>query len=690
MIRFVFFICGSCLPGILFSQDTTGTKKNADSSLEQVVVTAFQSHQQWKAVPAAVAIITSKDLARYGNISMVPVFNTIPGVRMEERSPASYRLSLRGSLLRSPFGVRNVKIYLNDIPLTDGGGNTYLNLIDMNQLTGAEVLKGPAASVYGAETGGVVLLRSDLAFAAQKQNSFNAGTGGGSYGLFTEQTGWQYNGKTFASSFQQNHQQADGYREQSAMRKDVLKWQARQQIGSQQFQYLLFYTDLYYQTPGGITLAQMQSNPKLSRQPGGGFPGAIQQQAAIYNKTIFGAVHHETDFGKFFTLKSFVTANHTDFKNPFITDYEIRSESNAGSGTNLVFHTASAHTNFQWMNGAEWLYNQSRITDYGNRSGVIDTIQLSDNVFANQWFAFSQAQLTVNERWNFTAGISYNNQSYRYKRLTDINSAYANKNIQSVLTPRLAILYRITNNVSAYALAAKGFSPPSLAELRPSDGLYHGDLNAEYGWNYEAGLKGVLLDSRIEFDLAAYYFALKNAIVSRTNAAGAQYFVNAGGTIQKGVEGLIRYQLMKQPAGFISGCKLWSSYSFQPYKFDSYQQTGIDYSGNALTGVPKNIWVTGIDLETRKGIYFNGSINSTSSIPLTDANDAFANAYQLVQLSWGYRCKQAKNTMHIYMGIDNLLNQVYSLGNDINAAGKRYYNPAAGRNFFAGIRYRIN
>jgi iron complex outermembrane receptor protein len=46
---------------------------------------------------------------------------------MEERSPGSYRLNIRGSSLRSPFGVRNVKIYYNNIPFTDPGGNTYLN-----------------------------------------------------------------------------------------------------------------------------------------------------------------------------------------------------------------------------------------------------------------------------------------------------------------------------------------------------------------------------------------------------------------------------------------------------------------------------------------------------------------------------------------------------------------------------------
>ena len=682
------FFLGFFLVGHLFSQDST--RLRADSSLGDILVTAFQSHQQWKTVPAAVAPISSHDLERYSNASMLPAFNIIPGARMEERSPNSYRLSLRGSLLRSPFGIRNVKVYWNDIPLTDGGGNTYLNLVDMAEITSAEILKGPVASVYGVGTGGALLLRTDLPFSAKPQNNYTVGTSGGSYGLFSEQAGWEYRQKQLSTSLQQIHQQSDGYRQETASRKDIIKWQLNHQWKSQQLQVLVFYTDLFYQTPGGITLAQMQLNPKLARLASGSIPAAIQQKAAIYNKTIFGAIHHETDLGKLFTLKSFVMNNHTSFDNPYLTYYEKRSEDNTGIGTSLTLHTQTAHTSFQWINGAEWLYNHALTTDYGNRAGVPDTVQFTDNIYANQWFAFSQAQLVINQKWNITAGMSFNNQSYRYKRLTDLSSNYVNRNINAVFTPRLAVLYRLQTDVSAYAMVAKGFSPPALAELRPTDGNYYGNLNAEYGWNYETGIKGMLLNRQLEFDIAVYYFALKDAIVQRSNAAGALYYVNAGGTIEKGIESLVRYQFVKRPSHFFKSCKLWSSYTYQPYRFDNYQQDGINYSGNAVTGVPRNTWVSGIDMETVKGYYLNLSVNSTSSIPLTDANDAYAAAYQLVQMKWGYRANQKANRLHVFMGIDNLLNQVYSLGNDINAAAKRYYNPATGRNFFAGIQYQIH
>ncbi|MDE3251319.1 MAG: TonB-dependent receptor [Bacteroidota bacterium] len=662
------------------------TPVKTDSTLENVTVTAFQSSVKWKELPAAIAVLTQADLLRYGNASFVPVLNQIPGVRMEERSPSSYRLSIRGSLLRSPFGIRNTKVYWNDLPLTDAGGNTYLNLVDLSSINKAEMLKGPAASMYGAGTGGVLLLQSDNPFTTKKQDHFSGSTQLGSYGMFQEQTGWTHQSGKFTSLLGQLHQQSQGYRDQSASRKDMIQWQAALQNNRQEFRWLLFYTDLYYQTPGGITLAQMQSNPRLSRQAAGVFPGAIQQKTAIYNKTFFGGLQHSFQLSEHWIWKSFLSANHTDFTNPFITNYEKRNEANYGAGTRLVYRIKKANTNLQWINGAEWLYNHSLINDFGNRNGVADTVQFKDDIYAKQWFLFSQAELTLSDRWTFTAGLSLNNQSYRYQRTTDPDPAFVKKSIADELTPRLAVLYRLSPAVSWYLLAAKGFSPPALAEIRPSDGNYYGNLNAESGWNIESGWKGTAFHRRLTFDLAAYFFRLNNAIVRRTNLSGAEYFVNAGGTRQNGIEAMFKYELIREGIHFIRQWQVWSSYSFQPYRFVDYRQGSIDYSGNSITGVPRNIWVSGMDLEAAGGWYANFSLNAVSRLPLTDANDVYAAAYQLAQLKLGCRITGRHHMqLDLYAGVDNLLNQSYSLGNDINALGKRYYNPAPERNLYTGI-----
>ncbi|MBV9987038.1 MAG: TonB-dependent receptor [Chitinophagaceae bacterium] len=647
----------------------------ADSS--EVVVHAFYNNLNWKAAPAAVAVIGAKAMDRYSGSSLVPVLNTVPGVRMEERSPGSYRLSFRGSLLRSPFGVRNVKVYWNDIPLTDAGGNTYLNLIDLGELSGAELIKGPAASVYGANTGGALLLRSALPSGQPGADHFNINLSGGSYGLLQEQTAWQHSSQHFSSALQQVHQQSDGYRQQSATRKDLVKWQGGWAGKTQRLLWILFYTDLYYQTPGGITLAQMQADPTLARQPAGAIPGSVQQQASVYNKTIFSGIHHEAKLDDRWALQSFITANHTDFTNPFITNYEKRNERNLGAGTRLQYRS----DRWQWITGLEWLYDHSNIDDYGNRGGKQDTVQFKDDIYAKQWFVFSQLQFQPSASWTVTAGMSLNNQSYRYKRLSDPAAVYTTRSIEAVFTPRIAVLYRLNRNISAYAVAAKGFSPPALAEVRPSDGNFYGDLNAESGWNFEAGIKGELAENRLQFDLAFYSFKLEHAIVRRNNALGAEYFVNAGSTSQQGIELMTKLQVFGSPGKPVTGFWLWSSFSFQPYRFSEYQQGAAVYSGHALTGVPRTMWVSGADLEMHR-FFFNISVNATSSLPLTDDNDVYADAYQLVQCKAGLKMRH----LQLFAGMDNLLNQVYSLGNDINAAGKRYYNPAAGRSVFGGIR----
>ncbi|MDB5130941.1 MAG: TonB-dependent receptor, partial [Mucilaginibacter sp.] len=115
------------------AQDSsTASKTDTIKQLQPVTVRGYLSEQPVLGVPASVSVINPQQLNLQPGNSFIPALNTVPGVRAEERSPGSYRLSIRGSLLRSPFGIRDVKIYYDEIPLTDAGGNTYLNAIDFN------------------------------------------------------------------------------------------------------------------------------------------------------------------------------------------------------------------------------------------------------------------------------------------------------------------------------------------------------------------------------------------------------------------------------------------------------------------------------------------------------------------------------------------------------------------------------
>jgi len=76
--------------------------------------------------------------------------------------------------------------------------------------------------------------------------------------------------------------------------------------------------------------------------------------------------------------------------------------------------------------------------------------------------------------------------------------------------------------------------------------------------------------------------------------------------------------------------------------------------------------------------------NYTSSIPLNDANTVTAKSYHLLQAKVGKKTTFKNTDLEFYAGGDNLLNKAYSLGNDLNAFGGRFFNPAPLRNFYVG------
>ena len=84
-------------------------------------------------------------------------------------------------------------------------------------------------------------------------------------------------------------------------------------------------------------------------------------------------------------------------------------------------------------------------------------------------------------------------------------------------------------------------------------------------------------------------------------------------------------------------------------------------------------------------MYLNTTLQYTDHIPLNDANSVHASKYFLAGLRMGYKKSAKKIKYDLFSGIDNGLNERYSLGNDLNAAGGRYYNAAPPRNYYAGL-----
>ena len=654
--------------------------------LSTAVVKAFERNTSLKNIPVTVSVLKRSDLERYGNISLVQAVNTVPGVKMDERSPGSYRFSIRGNLLRSPFGVRNVKVYWNGIPFTDANGNTYLNQLGFSNIGKIEIIKGPGGSLYGSGTGGVVLLSGRN--ADKNENSITLNTMGGSWGTFETNLAYRKgtDNENYALSY--SHMQSDGWRSHTNMRRDVVNYTGsfniskKQTIGTN-----IFYGDLYYQTPGGLTAAQMNANPRQARPASGPFKSAEQQQAALYIKTFYIGLSHAYQFNTAWSNTTSIYTSGTRFSNPAILNYQLKTEQGIGGRSITQYHKNYLTILF----GGEYQYGFTSTQTFGNNLGVPDTIQFDDQIGATQYNIFLQTDISLAENFIINAGISYNNYGYNFTRLNSRPVKEINKTYDPVLVPRISLLKKLSENYRVYATVSEGYSPPTIDEIVPSTGVFNPLLKAEQGINYEIGFRSAMIKNILFADAAVYLFNLNNTIVVRRNLAGADYFVNTGKTDQRGVELSLNYYPIRNSAYFLQDLRLWANYTYINAKFVTYQQGLNDYADNKLTGTSPNVFVAGADAVTKTGIYANLTYSYTDQIPLNDANTFFATQYNLLFARLGYKKDFSKKFRgEIYFSYDHSFNTPYGLGNDLNAAGNRFFNPSAPQNFVGGVKLQFN
>lgn len=129
-----------------------------------------------------------------------------------------------------------------------------------------------------------------------------------------------------------------------------------------------------------------------------------------------------------------------------------------------------------------------------------------------------------------------------------------------------------------------------------------------------------------------------------------------------------------------------SSATYADYIFSDYVTAAGNNSGNLVTGVPKFTLVNSFVFECKNGLFVYLQHNHSASIPLNDGNSVFAEPFDILQVKAGIDMKIDKMfSARLTIGVDNVFNEKYSLGNDLNAAANRYYNPAPMRNYFVGI-----
>jgi iron complex outermembrane receptor protein len=650
------------------------------NALSEVIVSGFESERPLVHQAGAISKVLENELYRFNENSVLSAFNTKPGIRIEQRAPASYRISIRGSSLRSPFGVRNVKVYWNDIPFTFPDGTTDLNILDLSNIQNTEIIKGPAGSIFGAGNGGVISFESKKQIS---ENYLSSDLGFGDFGLLRYRVGIDQKLENGSLSASYVRQQSEGFREHSAVDRKVFQIALNTDISDKQsLTTQILYSDLDYQIPGALTTAQLEEDRRQAR------PGSVEQNSSIAQKTLFGTLSHHIELGNKWENNTALYLSSKEFENPFILDYKRETAFSYGGRTKFTLEDNWGGFPVRLLLGGEYQYGNTLAQNFGNRNGQADTVRFSDDLVTTQAFLFQQLEVEWTSKLLMTLGFSENFSRYDINRSIDAgpNTPASNeRRFDPLIIPRIALVYKVNEHSGIHGSISSGFSPPTIAEVRTNEGSINLDLEAERGINYEAGYRSQL--GIFNLDFTAFYFKLDQTITTFTNEQGVVLFRNAGATDQRGVEVSLDYSPFRSQGSLIEEVKLNHAFTGHYFTFANFESGGNDFSGNQLTGVSPNTLINLLDIRSRTGLYMNFTHQYVDEIPLNDANTVFQEAYNLVGSRLGWRNTfGSKWDLEVYGGVDNLLDETYSLGNDLNAFANRFYQPAPGRNFYGGVK----
>ena len=663
-----------------------------DLHLHEIVVSAHNSDKKLLETAGAVAVLDKKNIQRFDNISLLPALNSVAGVKMEMKSMGSYRLAMRNSLLRSPWSIRNIKMYWNGISLTDASGENPINNIDLQALGNVEVLKGPASSLYAANTGGVLLFHSEK--NTTNTNKFELNSILGSFGLRQITALAQTQTKNANINISYTNRHWDGYREHENHDLDALNIYAQFFTSPKRTLNLMaLYADTRFQIAGAINADDVAENPQQYGAMSQDYNASVDKQRAIIG------IGQNYRFSNYWKNNTSVNMFYERKENPFGTSpfYNgFKKNSGNGFGLRSVFTNEKSFLNdkikAKTTFGTEYLNSFLANKVYDNWLGVPGAIEADNELIFRQLSTFIQSELELPKSFFVTLGGSYNLVNFRIdefnpNRLDSLNFSQQ-KNLSPIFSPRLALVKKINDNIAAHASLSYGFATPLSEEMVLPNGNINENLTAETGVNYEIGMRGIILNKWLNFDISYYYFPKNNEIVSDGQQPAT--YLNVGKTLNQGLESAVYSAWQDETkTHWLRYAKVWASHTFQQFTFVEYGDS-VQNVNNTISGTSPQMLALGFDATTKIGFYLNTQFNYYDAMPLNNANTEFADAYSLVNMKIGQTFHFKAFYFDVYFGINNLTNTAYTSFHAFNDYQRgKYFNPSPSRNFYGGFRLGV-
>ncbi len=662
------------------------------TATSEVVISASRTEQrQFDAAAAIDAIQVDPFYATSPLVNMSELLSTVPGLQARERQnyAQDLQISVRGFGTRSTFGVRGVRILIDGIPATMPDGQGQAATASLTSAKRIEVLRGPVAQLYGNAAGGVVqiftadppfaptpaFVKMDVGIGSYRQRRIDATVGGGT--------------ETLAALLDVSRYSTDGYRDHSAAdRRQVnIKIVGKPSIDTTVTGIINGFDQPLSQDPLGLTHEDFNQNPRQV------IPAAIafdtrktitQSQAGVVVEHRLSPADTLTARlygGKRAVLQTLAFSGSAATSSGGVIDLD---RGYSGTGFHWNHKTRFNNLPFNWTLGAEADSLHELRRGYVNVAGHNGSLRRNEDDRAGNLDLFGQIDWTFAPQWQMTAGmrtsrVKFSTEDHYVTALSPDDSGQVEYRNTS---PVVGLVWHASERLNLYANLGTGFETPTLAEsayraggsgpnfaLQPSK-----SVQSEIGIKQRFGEKHAL-------DLALFDSRSKNEIVPLLVDNGRTIFQNAGEVQRRGAEVAWKF----------SGKRISTqlSYTLLDARFKQPFTNGhnnLVAAANHLPGAPVHSLFADITYRPIDSFAIGVELRTESKAFVDDVNSDAAPGYAVLNMHVGHAFRVGATKLFLYGRLDNLLDKSYAGSVIVNDSNQRFFESAAGRRFFIGMR----
>jgi len=689
---------------ILLSAAVASLLSAESVDLDSITVTATKFERGSKEVPQSIAVIDSKQIEDRNVLNIKDALETIPGlISMGKNNGYDSRLIIRGAGLKARYGIREIMVMRDGVPMTDPDSFTRMDFIDVDDMESVEVFKGPG-SIYAANAiGGVVFVKSKSVFETDN-NRIKVGYGSNDTINANIKANYAIDDNNFVGMSISHRESSNDWREWN----EFDTTQVSLKYGH------IFEDDSTIETEFSYSQSDLQL-PQSLKQEGydaylesgkttNGDSEGAWQKSGRYSKSYYLNVRYEKEFDNL-TFKPQAYFTSWEHYHP-VTGIINDAQDNYVAGIDLAFdykhQLFDRESNLVFgITGRTDIHDDSKkyeyrdaIPGYKNRiarvtsdeRGALANIEDSDNVLFG---GYIQETISPIENLLIDIGMRYDHlvfdttgtESSRYDFAQGNYVAgfgdYAIDESYDLFSPKIGATYSLSKTLNLYAMIASANQAPTDNEVR-SNWSYNPNLpqlTKSTSINYEAGLKQ--RSENLSIDFSIYYNDIRDEIVAVKGADDTTYYNNAGRTSRKGAELVVDYFVNKS-------FDIGATGSLYNYTYTDYVTAEGDYSGNKQRYIPDYQYT--IFAGYNRGA-FSTRVESISYGPyyMDDANTEKYDGFELItNLMLAYQYKQHK----IQLNVNNIFDDYYATEVNKVAGYKEdtyYYTPASPR--FAMVTY---